>query len=238
MDILLSLNETRVLGALIEKEITTPDQYPLSLNSLTSACNQKSNREPVFTLEESEIQQVVDELKKRHLITEASGVGSRVSKIQHRFCNTEFGKLKLSEQALGIICVLFLRGPQTPGELRSRTNRLCQFNDVTEVDLCLKELSTRSDGPFVQKMEREPGKREARFMHLLSSSIERSTDSHQIADQSSSIGSSTPPTSLPTPNAASTDSRESDRFDALEALVYELKAEISSMKEQLGDLLE
>lgn len=170
--LVLTNTEQRVLGCLIEKEITTPDQYPLSLNSLTNACNQKSNREPVMALSESDVQDTLTGLKEKRLTAVETGFGSRVMKYRHRFCNTEFGELKLTEQELGVICVLLLRGPQTPGELRTRTNRLCTFSDVSEVDRVLSELTNRSDGPFVTMLEREPGKRESRYAHLLGDSTD------------------------------------------------------------------
>lgn len=166
MDILLTPYEARVIGCLIEKEITTPDQYPLSLNSLTNACNQKSNREPVMDLDELTVQQTVDGLIKKTLITDKTGYGSRTTKYKHRFCNTDFGQLKLSDKELGIICALLLRGPQTPGELRSHTNRLCSFTDMQEVETTLQQMMQRDDGPFVAKLPREPGKRESRYMQL------------------------------------------------------------------------
>src|ERR1700738_4328210 len=134
MNIEFSANEALVIGCLIEKEITTPDQYPLSLHSLTNACNQKTNREPVLELSEAVVQQTVDALMKKYMVSNKSaGYGGRVTKYKHRFCNTEFGSLKFSQQELGIICVLLLRGPQTPGELRARTNRLCEFAAPGEV---------------------------------------------------------------------------------------------------------
>jgi len=144
MNIVFTPNEARVIGCLIEKEITTPDQYPLSLNALTNACNQKTNREPVLELSESEVQQSVDSLMKKHFVSDKSaGYGGRVTKYKHRFCNTEFGSLKFTKQELGIICVMLLRGPQTPGELRSRTNRLCEFADAEEVEAALRGLMSR-----------------------------------------------------------------------------------------------
>ena len=159
--------EQRVLGCLIEKEITTPDQYPLSLNALTNACNQKSNREPVMSLAEADVQDTLSRLKDKRLIATETGFGSRVMKYRHRFCNTEFGDFRLSDQELGILCVLFLRGAQTPGELRTRTNRLCEFRDVSEVETVLQNLQERDDGPLVVRLEREPGKRESRYAHTL-----------------------------------------------------------------------
>src|SRR6201992_3090104 len=167
----LTALEARVIGCLIEKAITTPDQYPLSLNALVNACNQKSNREPVLDLDEAAVQQTLDSLSKKHLIVEKSGFGSRVPKYQHRFCNTEFGSLKLDPQELAIICELLLRGPQTPGELRTRASRMAPFADVTEVDAALEKLVNRDDGPFVTKLAREPGRRDSRYAHLFSGPV-------------------------------------------------------------------
>ena len=167
----LSFEQTRVIGALIEKEITTPDQYPLSLNSLTQACNQKSNREPVVNFSELDVQQVLDELSAKGLMFDDAGAGGRVARYKHRFCNTQFGDLQLSEQELGIICVLFLRGPQTPGELRTRTNRLCSFASVQQVEQVLENLMQRDDA-LVCRLAKEPGKREARYAHLFSGEVD------------------------------------------------------------------
>lgn len=177
MDMDLSLAQTRVIGCLLEKEITTPDQYPLSLNALTAACNQKSNRDPVMSLAETDVQNLLDELTHKRLIREESGFGSRVVKYRHRFCNTEFSDLQLSEQELAIVCTLLLRGPQTPGELRSRTNRLCDFKDVHEVESVLQRLCSRGDGALTCKLQLEPGKREARFAHLFSGEVDDATES-------------------------------------------------------------
>jgi uncharacterized protein YceH (UPF0502 family) len=173
MNIEFSPNEARVIGSLIEKEATTPDQYPLSLNALTNACNQKTNRDPVLELSEAVVQQAVDSLMKKYLVSDKSaGYGGRVTKYRHRFCNTEFGPLKLSKQELGILCVLLLRGPQTPGELRSRTHRLCEFADTHGVEAALKSLMEREDGPFVARLPRAPGARESRYAHLFFGAIE------------------------------------------------------------------
>jgi uncharacterized protein YceH (UPF0502 family) len=172
MDKDLSQLELRVLGSLIEKEVTTPEQYPLSLNALVLACNQKSNREPVLQLEETEVSEVIDDLTKSYLVAEQTGFGSRVVKYKHKFCNTVLGDLQLTPEQLGVICVLFLRGPQTPGELRSRTNRLCKFNDVGEVEVVLGELMHWESGPLVTKFPREPGKRESRYAHLFGGEVE------------------------------------------------------------------
>ena len=157
---------------LIEKEQTTPEQYPLSLNALTNACNQKSSREPVMSLDEGIVQETVDGLIKKRLVSEKTGFGSRVVKYQHRFCNTDFGDLIFSAQELGIVCVLLLRGAQTPGELRIRSERLCKFNDVHETEAVLERLMQREDGPFVVRLPREPGKRESRYAHLFCGDVE------------------------------------------------------------------
>jgi hypothetical protein len=168
----LSAKEARVIGCLLEKQVTTPDQYPLSLNGIQLACNQKTNREPVMELMESEVQQILDLLLKKHFLRTLSGFGNRVVKYEHRFCNSEFGQLKLSAAELAVIATLLLRGAQTPGELRTRTNRMHEFNDVTEVEQVLTNLSAREDGPFVVRLAREPGKRESRFMHLFCGQID------------------------------------------------------------------
>ena len=172
MTIELTPHEARVIGCLIEKEITTPEQYPLSLNALTNACNQKSNRDPVLDLDETTVQQTLDQLNRKYLVSEESGYGSRVVKYRHRFCNTEYGNLKFSPQELGVVCELLLRGPQTPGELRSRASRLCPLKDVTEVEAALDQLGKREDGPFVVRLPREPGKRESRYAHLFGGEVD------------------------------------------------------------------
>src|SRR5580692_6707147 len=190
MNIVFTPNEARVIGCLLEKEITTPDQYPLSLNALTNACNQKTNREPVLELSESEVQQSVDSLMKKHFVSDKSaGYGGRVTKYKHRFCNTEFGSLKFTKQELGIICVMLLRGPQTPGELRSRTNRLCEFADAEEVETALKGLMSREDGPFIARLARAAGARESRYAHLFSGNIE-SVEEPAAAEESAAAGTS------------------------------------------------
>ncbi len=160
----LSALEQRVVGCLIEKQVSTPDVYPLTLNSLINACNQKSNRDPVMSLSEGEVQSVLNNLGARRLVNNVAGFNARAAKYQHRFCNTEFGELHFNDGELAIICELLLRGPQTPGELRSRCARLHAFGDVGEVDACLTSLMEK--GPFVVKLERQPGKRESRYAHL------------------------------------------------------------------------
>jgi uncharacterized protein len=213
MQIELSALEARVVGCLIEKEITTPDQYPLSINALTNACNQKTNREPVLELDERTVQATVDALMKKYLVSDKSaGYGGRVAKYKHRFCNTEFGSLKFTKQELGMLCVMLLRGPQTPGELRSRTNRLCDFADSNAVETALQSLMTREDGPFVARLPRVPGSRESRYAHLFSGHIE-----------------SAPPVVFED-SPASADPTLTARVSLLEALVAELRREIETLK--------
>ncbi|QIR14347.1 YceH family protein [Shewanella aestuarii] len=176
----LTALEARVIGCLMEKEVTTPDQYPLSLNSLTLACNQKSSRDPVMSLSESDVQIIIDGLSKKRLISEQSGFGSRVIKYKHRFCNTEFSELKLSSAEYALICVLLLRGAQTPGELKTRSNRLHEFNDVSQVESLLIQLA-KQDAPFIAQLARESGKRDCRYIQLFSETV----DSHQLNSPSS-----------------------------------------------------
>jgi uncharacterized protein YceH (UPF0502 family) len=213
MTIELLPHETRVIGCLLEKEITTPEQYPLSLNALTNACNQKSNRDPILELDETTVQQTLDGLSKKYLVSEESGYGSRVAKYRHRFCNTEYGTLKLSHQELGIVCELLLRGSQTPGELRSRASRLCALKDVTEVEAALEHLAQREDGPFVVRLPREPGKRESRYAHLFSGDV-AIEDVREAAEKSLGTATST---------------NLEQRVAALEAEVAELKSLLNAL---------
>ncbi|MGB1271101.1 MAG: YceH family protein [Endozoicomonas sp.] len=200
----LSLNETRVIGCLLEKESTTPDQYPLSSNALTNACNQKSNRDPVLSLTEQEVLTTLEALMKERLVSEE--IGSRVNKYKHRFCNTEFGSLQLNPQERAILCVLFLRGPQTPGELRSRTGRLAEFTDVSEME---KALQGMADKGYVLQLPREAGKRESRYAHLFSGEVEVVTHADLAADDKA-------------------------RIQELEHEVMVLKAEIERLNGELG----
>ena len=173
----LGATEARVIGCLLEKQVTTPEQYPLSVNAVTMACNQKTNREPVMNLGEHEVQDILDELVKRHYLRTVSGFGNRVTKYEQRFCNSEFGDLKLSAAEVAVITTLLLRGAQTPGELRTRASRMHEFADVQEVEQTLDGLATRDDGPYVVRLAREPGKRESRYMHLFSGEIDISVKS-------------------------------------------------------------
>lgn len=166
MKMALSAQALRVLGCLLEKQVTTPEQYPLSLNGVVTACNQKSNREPVMNLSEGEVQDQLDQLVKKHLVTSNNGFGQRVAKYEQRFCNSAFGNLQLNSAEVAILTLLFLRGAQTPGELRTRSGRLHEFADVSEVEQTLESLSQREDGAMVVRLAREPGKRESRYRHL------------------------------------------------------------------------
>ena len=244
MKIELTPIEARVIGCLIEKQITTPDQYPLSLNALVNACNQKSNRDPVLELEERIVQHTVDDLGRKHLVVEKSGFGSRVPKYQHRFCNTEYGTLKLDPQELAIVCELLVRGPQTPGELRSRAARMADFSDVSEVDAALTRLSDREDGPFVTRLAREPGRRDSRYAHLFSGPVEgggaeRHPDDAR-ADAGHAAGGRAAATAgelrsaMATPETAFPDMRQEDRLERLEDEVRALRAELNDLKSRLG----
>ena len=214
----LSPLEARVIGCFLEKQVTTPDQYPLSLNGLTTACNQKTNREPVLELSESDVQSTLDMLMKKHQVRSLSIPGSRVMQYEHRFCNSEFGNLKFSEAEVAVVCCLLLRGPQTPGELRTRTNRLYEFSDVTQVEQVLNELAAREDGPFVVRLQREAGKRESRYAHLFSGEVENVATSA-------------------TDNLMATlgDDSLAERVASLEAEVAELKARVDSLLAHLAD---
>ena len=217
MNIELSSLEARVIGCLIEKQTTTPDQYPLSLNALVNACNQKSNRDPVMEVDEVTIQGTVDQLARKHFVVEKSGFGSRVPKFQHRFCNTEYGTLKLTAQELAIVCELLLRGPQTPGELRTRASRMAPFSEVGQVEAALESLRAREDGPFVVRLPREPGRRDSRYAHLFSGAV--AVPAIEDAPQTVAVSNA----------AAETPSR----LDRLEEQVRRLREELDDMKRRL-----
>jgi uncharacterized protein len=225
MKIQLTPVEARVIGSLIEKQITTPDQYPLSLNALVNACNQKSNRDPVLELEERVVQQTLDDLGRKHFVVEKSGFGSRVPKYQHRFCNTEYGTVKLDPQELAIVCELLVRGPQTPGELRTRAARMATIGDVSEVEAALTRLSEREDGPFVVRLAREPGRRDSRYAHLFSGPVEGDKEERHAETHSSTT----------TPETAFPDMRQEERLERLEDEVRALRAELNELRARLGD---
>ena len=227
MKLELNALEARVIGCLIEKQITTPDQYPLSLNALLNACNQKSNREPVMDLDEATLLRTVEELSRKHLLLERSGFGSRVAKYRHCFCNTEFGTLKFDPQELAIICELLLRGPQTPGELRSRASRMASLSDVTEVESILARLSERDAGPYVSSLPREPGRRESRYTHRFGGEIAHRETNPGHVQSTTSSGVSVPAVSERAPG-------QEQRLARLEREVQALHAELSELKRRLN----
>jgi uncharacterized protein YceH (UPF0502 family) len=218
----LTPEEARIIGALLEKEITTPDQYPLSLNALTSACNQKSNRDPVMNLTERDVQRLLDGLAKRALVVDRSGFGSRVPKYRHLFCNTEFGSRRFAAGEVAVLCELLLRGPQTPGELRTHGARLHPFRDVEEVDAVLAALAQREDGPFVVRLARVPGQREARFAHLFSGKPPAEALDREAVGPAGVAG--------PAGAGAST----AERLARLEAEVERLGAALGDLQRKLG----
>jgi uncharacterized protein YceH (UPF0502 family) len=245
MKIELSPVEARVIGCLIEKQITTPDQYPLSLNALVNACNQKSNRDPLLDLEERVVQQTLDDLGRKHFVIEKSGFGSRVPKYQHRFCNTEYGTLKLDPLELAIVCELLVRGPQTPGELRTRAARMAPVGDVSDVEAALARLSAREDGPFVVRLAREAGRRDSRYAHLFSGPVEGDKEERPSgearvahADARADLGGTTAGgqrSAIPTPETAFPDMRQEERLERLEDEVRALRAELNELKGRLGE---
>lgn len=244
MNLHLSSLEARVLGALIEKEITTPDQYPLSLNSLVAACNQKTNRDPVLDLDERAVQDTLDGLSKRHLVMERSGFGSRVLKYRHRLCNGDHNPLQFSPQELAVVCELLLRGPQTPGELRGRAQRLAPIADLAQVEHTLERLASREDGPFVVKLARQPGSREARYAQTFT---ELPAGAHVAGDAEPEnaggiAGAARAHAAEPAVAHGAGADRASDagtaalavRIAALESQVAELRAELEALRNGRG----
>ncbi len=205
MDILLSQVEARVLGALIEKDITTPDYYPLSLNALINACNQKSNREPVMDLDENVVRDALLSLQEKRLAGPASGADSRVTKYEHRLESFNF-----SRREIAVLCVLMLRGPQTPGELRGRTERMYKFEDLEQVQSALHQLMQREPS-LVAMLARQPGTKEARYAHLLSGPVEN----------------------WQPPSGASTSPDDAD-LASLEERVRALEQEVAGLKDQFA----
>jgi len=201
MDLHLEPAEARVVGCLIEKEITTPEYYPLSLNALVNACNQKSNRDPVVSYDDALVDLVLESLRHKGLLTTITGAGSRVPKYGHRFTD----RLNLGRRETAILCELMLRGPQTSGELRGRTERMHRFDDVAEIESVLERMPE-----LVVKLPRRPGEKEGRYAHLLSG---------QPAVESG-------PEPVP---------MRQDRVMALEAEVGQLRQEVESLKSQFAD---
>jgi uncharacterized protein len=215
LDIRFTPNEARVIGCLMEKSVVTPDQYPLSLNALVNACNQKSSREPVLALDPGVAQRTVNELvTKQHVMVQT--FGARVDKYQQRFCNTQFAALQFSPAEFAVICLLLLRGPQTPGELKARSGRLHEFADPAEVDAALESLLTRSDGPFVARLPREPRRKDHAYAHLFGGPIASAPAEAPMRE--------------PTPPSA----RRDDALAALEQRVADLEQQLADLKRELG----
>ncbi len=210
MTTILSDIEARVLGSLVEKQVTTPEYYPLTLNALTLACNQKNNRGPVTSYSEDEVAQALETLREKNLTYVFYGSTSRVPKYKHVMTEV----LHLTPAELAVMCVLLLRGPQTSGELTTRGFRLHEFSGLEEVDAALNALITREPDPLVIRLPRQPGQKEARFMHLLSGEVEIDA---QVPERSAS----------PAPRASS-----SDRVSKLEGDVETLKTEFEKLREQ------
>jgi uncharacterized protein YceH (UPF0502 family) len=215
LDTQFTANEARVIGCLMEKSVITPEQYPLSLNALVNACNQKSSREPVLSLDQNVVQRAVNDLiAKKFVMIEP--YGGRVDKYRQRFCNTQFAEIQLSSAEFAIVCLLLLRGPQTPGELKAHSGRLHEFADPAEVDAALEALLARSNGPFVARLPREPRRKDHAWAHLFSGPID-----------------SVPAEAAPSPELRQ--SRQSASA-ALEERVAALEREVALLKQALGTL--
>jgi hypothetical protein len=220
--IVLTPAQARVLGALVEKEVTTPDYYPLSLNALINACNQLSNREPVMRLDEEEVRLALRRLEDQGLAGRARGADGRVTKYEHWL--GEAFNFTRAETAL--MCVLLLRGPQTPGELRSRTDRLHRFDEIGEVTAGLQKLMDR-DPALVAVLPRQPGTKEARFAHLLSGAVEPGAATEPAVTRAAA------PLASPSADGGL---GEDDRIAQLEATVAGLRQEVAALRQKIEDL--
>ncbi len=214
----LSAVDARIIGVLIEKQIATPDYYPLTLNGLLTACNQKTNRNPVMELDEETVLQSLDGLKTHHLVWQIKTAGSRTQKFEHNL--KDIADFSVSE--LAILCELLLRGPQTVGELRSRTARLTEFHGLPAVEHTLKKLMENEKGPFVAKLPRRPGHKECRYTQLLSGEVEyREEEAAFSAEQEY--------------DEENSGNSGRDRIGELERRVNELSAELNGLKSQFGE---
>ena len=218
MDALLNSVECRVLGCLIEKEITTPEYYPLSLHALQAACNQKSNRDPVVEFDEKTVARALEGLRSKHLAWEVAAAGGRTPKYKHDFLS----RFPLGPAEVSVLCELMLRGPQTAGELRARAGRMHAFADAAAVDRSLQVLIERAEGPLVARLPLSPGLREVRYAHLLCGEV-----------SAPAVEPSVPPAPAMVAVRA-----ENERIAALEQTVAELRAEMATLKQKLGSLLE
>lgn len=214
MDLLLQPEEVRVLGSLLEKEVTTPEYYPLSLNALVNACNQKSNRDPVVEFDADTVEQALQLLRDKGLLLAITGAGSRVPKYGHRISEM----LNLGRRELAILCELMVRGPQTLGELRTHCERMHPFDDLAEVEAVMDRLPE-----LIVKLSRRPGEKEVRYAHLLSG-----TPVVPEADEEA------PQTRSGRPDVVNT-GRGQDRIAALESEVAQLRDEIQNLKQQFAD---
>ena len=210
---ILSEIETRVLGSLIEKDITTPDYYPLSLNALVNACNQKNNREPVMTLDESAVREALSSLQEKRMAGPASGADSRVTKYEHRLQEV----FNFDRREIAVVCVLLLRGPQTPGELRSRTDRMYHFEVLEDVVSTLDRLAQRQP-PLAAVLPRQPGTKESRYMHLFSGEPPEAEPYVARAASPATTGANS----------------TADRVSALEEEVARLRTELAEVQQQLA----
>lgn len=211
----LNDHETRIVGCLIEKSVVTPDLYPLTLNALTNACNQKSARNPVMALTSGEVQHALGVLEAKHIVRRDENFKSRTEKYSQRFCNTRYSTIQFDPAELAIVCLLLLRGPQTPGELRSRSGRLHSFADNSEVVQALGRLMERESGPLLVKLPRSPGRKDSEYMHLFSGDVDVDAYASEAKSQSSRASGE---------RVSMADLAE--RVAALEAEVAELKAKL------------
>lgn len=213
--LLLTDIEARILGSLVEKSMTTPDQYPLSLNALLNACNQKTSRDPVMALDETTVARAIATLQEKGLVGRRSEPGSRVTKFMHHIENLIGGG---TAREIGVITVLLLRGAQTPGEIKTRTDRMCEFESTADVEALLLELSARSQGPYTIRLARQPGQKEARYMHLFYGPIQ--------GDAAPSEKPGAPePAARPLPAREEALAHMEKRLSALEAAVRRLEEE-------------
>ena len=217
--------ETRVLGSLIEKDITTPDYYPLSLNALVNACNQKNNRDPVMTLDEESVRHALATLQEKRMAGPASGADSRVTKYEHRLQEV----FNFDRREIAIVCVLLLRGPQTPGELRSRTDRMYRFEALEDIVSTLDRLAQRQP-PLTAILPRQPGTKESRYMHLFSGEAPAADVGRTLPSAGSGQALSANANASSAAGASST----TDRVTALEEEVNRLRQELTEVHQQLA----
>jgi len=212
--VLTELNEieARVIGCLIEKSIITPDQYPITLNALTNACNQKSSRDPVMSLSPGEVQHTIRMLEDKHLARTEENFKSRTEKYSQRFCSTRYSDYQFDPAQVAVICLLLLRGPQTPGELKARSGRLHNFADNSEVVVALDSLVNRECDALLVKLPRTSGRKDSEYMHLFSGPIDVEAYAGQARAAKSSVAS-----------AQSNVAELTERIERLEAEVAELK---------------